>query len=294
MSAADPRAPVPARDEHLRRHRQRARAAPPAAVARAAGARSSRSASATRCRTTPTSCSAAAARTPRRARSAPTSPPRGAELRAMADDGVVMLTICGTLPDARPRVRHPGRRAHRRASACSTSITRGQARAADRQQLRRHPGRRPAGRLREPQRADRTRHRASRPLGTHRRPDAATTARDRTEGAVRDNVIGTYLHGPVLAKSAALRRRPAAPGAAPPRAGRRRSNRSTTRWPTARRRSPSAVPAEQLLAADPVSGPAAESDGSGSVPGSPGRPDPVSAVGDAYGSLRRALLVAHR
>ncbi len=25
---------------------------------------------------------------------------------------------------------------------------------------------------------------------------------DRTEGAVRDNVIGTYLHGPVLAKSA--------------------------------------------------------------------------------------------
>ena len=24
---------------------------------------------------------------------------------------------------------------------------------------------------------------------------------DRTEGAVRDNVIGTYLHGPVLAKS---------------------------------------------------------------------------------------------
>ncbi|MEO9140149.1 MAG: glutamine amidotransferase, partial [Jatrophihabitans sp.] len=25
--------------------------------------------------------------------------------------------------------------------------------------------------------------------------------KDRTEGAVRDNVIGTYLHGPVLAKS---------------------------------------------------------------------------------------------
>jgi len=25
--------------------------------------------------------------------------------------------------------------------------------------------------------------------------------RDRTEGAVRDNVFGTYLHGPVLAKS---------------------------------------------------------------------------------------------
>jgi CobQ-like glutamine amidotransferase family enzyme len=27
---------------------------------------------------------------------------------------------------------------------------------------------------------------------------------DRTEGAIRDNVIGTYLHGPVLAKSAAF------------------------------------------------------------------------------------------
>ena len=41
----------PARDEHLRRHRQRAGAAPAAAVARAAGARSCRSASATRCPT---------------------------------------------------------------------------------------------------------------------------------------------------------------------------------------------------------------------------------------------------
>jgi CobQ-like glutamine amidotransferase family enzyme len=44
-------------------------------------------------------------------------------------------------------------------------------------------------------------------LGPGVRPLGTTTAgrgnngRDHTEGAVRDNVIGTYLHGPVLAKS---------------------------------------------------------------------------------------------
>jgi hypothetical protein len=39
-----------------------------------------------------------------------------------------------------------------------------------------------------------------RPLGTTE-PGRGNNGRDRTEGAVRDNVIGTYLHGPVLAKS---------------------------------------------------------------------------------------------
>ena len=150
-------------------------------------------------RTTPTSCSAAAGRTPPRARSAPTSPPAGAELRAMADDGVVMLGDLRHLPDARPRVRHPRGPPHRRRRRARRRHAR-PARAADRQQLRRHPGRRPAGRLREPQRADRRSGRASR-RSAARRPGAATTARDGTEGAVRDNVIGTYLHGPVLAKS---------------------------------------------------------------------------------------------
>jgi CobQ-like glutamine amidotransferase family enzyme len=32
-------------------------------------------------------------------------------------------------------------------------------------------------------------------------PGRGNNGRDRTEGAVRDNVFGTYLHGPVLAKS---------------------------------------------------------------------------------------------
>jgi CobQ-like glutamine amidotransferase family enzyme len=39
-----------------------------------------------------------------------------------------------------------------------------------------------------------------RPLGTTQ-PGRGNNGRDGTEGAVRDNVIGTYLHGPVLAKS---------------------------------------------------------------------------------------------
>ncbi len=44
-------------------------------------------------------------------------------------------------------------------------------------------------------------------LGSGVRPIGTTVTgrgnngRDRTEGAVRDNVFGTYLHGPVLAKS---------------------------------------------------------------------------------------------
>jgi CobQ-like glutamine amidotransferase family enzyme len=40
----------------------------------------------------------------------------------------------------------------------------------------------------------------ARPLGTSR-PGRGNNGKDGTEGAVRANVIGTYLHGPVLAKS---------------------------------------------------------------------------------------------
>ena len=40
----------------------------------------------------------------------------------------------------------------------------------------------------------------ARPLG-RTQPGRGNNGRDQTEGAVRDNVIGTYLHGPVLAKS---------------------------------------------------------------------------------------------
>ena len=123
---------------------------------------------------------------------------RGAELRAMADDGVVMLDDLRHVPDARSRVHHPGRR-HIQGVGVLDVVTRGQRRAADRQQLRRHPRGRPARGLREPQRDDRTRP-GVRPLGTTQ-AGRGNNGLDRTEGAVRDNVIGTYLHGPVLAKS---------------------------------------------------------------------------------------------
>jgi CobQ-like glutamine amidotransferase family enzyme len=39
-----------------------------------------------------------------------------------------------------------------------------------------------------------------RPLGTTQ-PGRGNNGKDGTEGAVRANVFGTYLHGPVLAKS---------------------------------------------------------------------------------------------
>jgi CobQ-like glutamine amidotransferase family enzyme len=41
---------------------------------------------------------------------------------------------------------------------------------------------------------------AARPLG-RTQTGRGNNGQDGTEGAIRDNVIGTYLHGPVLAKS---------------------------------------------------------------------------------------------
>ena len=46
---------------------------------------------------------------------------RGAELRAMADDGVVMLAICGTYQMLGHEFVTQEGAPHRRASACSTS-----------------------------------------------------------------------------------------------------------------------------------------------------------------------------
>ena len=154
----------------------------------------------------------------------------------MADDGVVMLTICGSYQMlGHEFVTHDGRRIAGVGRARRRHPRRG--RPADRQQLGRDPGCRPAGRLREPQRAHRARPRcpAARP-----HPDRPRQQRrDRTEGAVRDNVIGTYLHGPVLAKSPRfaddlLRRAFAAAGRTPT------SSRSTTRCPSRPRASRSA------------------------------------------------------
>jgi hypothetical protein len=124
---------------------------------------------------------------------------RGAELRAMADDGVVMLTICGTyqmlghefLTQDGTRIKGVG---------VLDVITRGQPErlignnVVDTDFAGRLVGYENHSGLTElgP---------GVRPLGTTQ-PGRGNNGEDRTEGAVRDNVIGTYLHGPVLAKSA--------------------------------------------------------------------------------------------
>jgi lipid II isoglutaminyl synthase (glutamine-hydrolysing) len=123
---------------------------------------------------------------------------RGPELRAMADDGVVMLTICGTYQMlGHEFVTQEGR--HIPGVGVLDVVTHGQAErlignnfvdTADAGRLvgyENHSGLTDLG-------PD------VRPLGTTQ-PGRGNNGRDETEGAVRNNVIGTYLHGPVLAKS---------------------------------------------------------------------------------------------
>ena len=123
---------------------------------------------------------------------------RGAELRAMADDGVVMLTICGSYQMlghefvTQEGVRIAG-------TGVLDVTTQGQ---ATRLIGNNHVDTPDAGRL-----VGYENHSGLTTLGPDVRPLGRTPAgrgnngRDGTEGAVRDNVIGTYLHGPVLAKS---------------------------------------------------------------------------------------------
>ncbi len=126
---------------------------------------------------------------------------RGAQLRAMADDGVVFLTICGTYQmlghefltvDGR---RIPGvgvldvvtRGSEQRLIGNNSVDTAGTLGAGRLVGYENHSGLTSLGP-------------GVRPLG-HTLPGRGNNGRDGTEGAVRDNVIGTYLHGPVLAKS---------------------------------------------------------------------------------------------
>lgn len=123
---------------------------------------------------------------------------RGAELRAMADDGMVMLTICGTYQMlGHEFVTQEGRRI---AGVGVLDIaTVGQ---AERLIGNNYVDTEDAGRL-----VGYENHSGLTDLGPGARPLGSTqlgrgnNGRDQTEGAVRDNVIGTYLHGPVLAKS---------------------------------------------------------------------------------------------
>jgi lipid II isoglutaminyl synthase (glutamine-hydrolysing) len=123
---------------------------------------------------------------------------RGPELRAMADDGVVMLAICGSYQLlGHEFVTQEG---HRIAGiGVLDVVTRGQSErlignnVVDTDE---------SGRL-----VGYENHSGLTELGPgasalgRTAPGRGNNGRDRTEGAVRDNVIGTYLHGPVLAKS---------------------------------------------------------------------------------------------
>jgi CobQ-like glutamine amidotransferase family enzyme len=118
-------------------------------------------------------------------------------LRAMADDGVVMLTICGSYQLlgheflTKDGNRIPG-------TGVLDVITRG----SDTRLIGNNHIDTEWGRL-----VGFENHSGLTELGELARPLGRTLAGrgnngfDLTEGAVRDNVFGTYLHGPVLAKS---------------------------------------------------------------------------------------------
>ena len=142
----DARAPLPARDEHLRRHRQRRRAQTPSRVARhrdgarRPGQRRRPAAARRRHPARRRRPGRRAGRDRRRLRHPRRRAARdGRRRRRDADD-------LRHVPDARPRVHHPGRRAHQGRRRPRRHHAR-PARAADRQQLRRHPGGRPTGGL---------------------------------------------------------------------------------------------------------------------------------------------------
>lgn len=123
---------------------------------------------------------------------------RGPDLRAMADDGVVMLAICGSYQMlGHEFVTHDGR--HIEGVGVLDVVTHGQ---AERLIGNNYVDTADAGRLvgYENHSGLTTLGDGVRPLGSTR-TGRGNNGRDGTEGAVRGNVIGTYLHGPVLAKS---------------------------------------------------------------------------------------------
>jgi hypothetical protein len=126
---------------------------------------------------------------------------RAAELRAMADDGVVMLAICGSYQMlGHEFITHEGRRIA--GVGVLDVVTRGQQVRLIGNNYVDTPS---TGRLvgYENHSGLTTLGPGARPLGTSQ-SGRGNNGQDGTEGAVRDNVIGTYLHGPVLAKSPRL------------------------------------------------------------------------------------------
>ena len=123
---------------------------------------------------------------------------RGAQLRAMADDGVVMLTICGSYQMlGHEFVTQEGQRIE--GVGVLDVTTQGQPVRLIGNNYVDTPE---TGRLvgYENHSGLTTLGRGVQPLGRTQR-GRGNNGKDDTEGAVRDNVIGTYLHGPVLAKS---------------------------------------------------------------------------------------------
>ncbi len=123
---------------------------------------------------------------------------RGPELRAMADDGVVMLAICGSYQMlGHEFVTHEGRRIA--GVGVLDVVTHGQRERLIGNNWVDTPE---AGRL-----VGYENHSGLTTLGSgvaalgRTQTGRGNNGADGTEGAVRDNVIGTYLHGPVLAKS---------------------------------------------------------------------------------------------
>jgi CobQ-like glutamine amidotransferase family enzyme len=126
---------------------------------------------------------------------------RGPQLRALADDGVVMLTICGSYQMlGHEFVTQEGRRIA--GVGVLDVTTQGQPVRLIGNNYVDTDG---TGRLvgYENHSGLTTLGPGARPLG-RTQPGRGNNGRDETEGAVRDNVIGTYLHGPVLAKSPQL------------------------------------------------------------------------------------------
>ena len=122
---------------------------------------------------------------------------RGTELRAMADDGVVMLTICGSYQLLGHAFRTKDGRTIDGVGVLDVTTT-----GSDQRLIGNNSIDTGWGRL-----VGFENHSGLTELGAGVRPLGATepgrgnNGADRTEGAVRDNVFGTYLHGPVLAKS---------------------------------------------------------------------------------------------
>ncbi len=123
---------------------------------------------------------------------------RGPQLRALADDGVVMLAVCGAYQML----------GHEFVTSAGVRIPgTGVLDISTRARPKRIIGNNVVETEADGMLVGYENHSGLTELGPGVTPLATTrlgsgnNGRDHTEGAVRNNVIGTYLHGPVLAKS---------------------------------------------------------------------------------------------